>query len=101
MNCIANHRFHISSNCRIKCSRVRGVGKGSQDGITKEWLLEQRVCRSCSGIGYATKSSDESDTRGNAGQFPCDKKHEYSISPAHHENEFCISNMCTDCPINV
>ena len=74
---------------------------GSQEEITKDWLLEQRVCRSCSGSGDKTKCSDVSDTRGNTEQFPCDKKHKSCISPVNSDNELCISNSCKDCPILV
>ena len=84
--------------------RVRDVGDSGcvcQEERTKDWLLEQRVCRSCSGSGDKTKCSDESETRGNTEQFPCDKKHEYCISPVNSENELCRSTSCTDCPISV
>ena len=74
---------------------------GSQEEITKDWLLEQGVCRSCSGSGYDTKSSDGSDTRGNTKQFPCDKIHECSISHVNSNNRLYISNLCTDSPIIV
>ena len=78
------------------------MGIVSQDERTKDWLLEQRVCScSCSVSGYDTKSSDESETKGNTEQFPCAKKQEYYIFHVNSENELCISNSCTDCPIFV
>ena len=76
--------------------RVRDVGDSgfvSQEEGTKDWLLGQRVCRSCSGSGDKSKGSDASETRGNTEQFPCAKK--------HCKNELCTSHMCTDCQINV
>ena len=48
--------------------RARDVGDSgfvSQEEGTKDWLLGQRVCRSCSGSGDKSKCSDASETRGN------------------------------------
>jgi hypothetical protein len=82
----------------VRVRDVRNSGFVCQEESTKDWLLEQRVCRSRSGSGENTKHSDASETRGNTEQFLCDKKNEYCFSHVQSKNELCICNSCTDCP---